>query len=423
MYTPQTGCTDEEKETFWRKLDEVLQSIPANEKVILAGDVNGHIGADRSGVERWHGGHGYGTQNEEGRAFLQCAEMYDLAIANNFFKKNDQHLITYKSGDRMSTIDYIMVRRDEIRNIKYCKVIPGECVATQHRLEVVGMSVEMTRKPRPRIKQQKTKWWNLEKDEYKLNFLPKAQKMLAYVTPEMNYDKLEADLLRLAKEELGETSGGGQFIENETWWLHQQVKEATKAKKDSFTEWQLSGEDQDREQYKVKKKEAKKGEAIAKENAYEDLYQKLDSREGTDMIYKLAKTRNRRTKDITDNIYISDADGNILTDHEKIKDRWQEYFEELFNVTNARKEPDKCDETEGPIPRITAEEIRKQLEKLKKRKANGPDNLPIELWKLEGDAGIESLETTMNDVMNRGMPSSWRYIEISPIYKGKGSVL
>ena len=70
------------------------------------------------------------------------------------------------------------------------------------------------------------------------------------------------------------------------------------------------------------------------------------------MICKLAKTRNRRTKDISDNIYINDADGNILTDHEKIKDRWQEYFEELFNVTNAMKEPDQCDETEGQIPRI-----------------------------------------------------------------------
>ena len=26
VYTPQTGCTDEEKNVFWRKLDEVLQS-------------------------------------------------------------------------------------------------------------------------------------------------------------------------------------------------------------------------------------------------------------------------------------------------------------------------------------------------------------------------------------------------------------
>ena len=60
---------------------------------------------------------------------------------------------------------------------------------------------------------------------------------------------------------------------------------------------------------------------------------------------------------------------------------------------------------------------------MKNRKANGPDNLPIELWKLVGDAGIESLETTMNEVMSRGMPSSWRYSEINTIYKCKGSVL
>ena len=107
-----------------------MQSIPANEKVILAGDMNGHVGADILGVERWHGGHGYGSRNEEGRTILQCAQMYDLTIANTFFEKNYQHLITHRNGDRMSTIDYIMARRDEIRNIKDCKVIPGESVAT-----------------------------------------------------------------------------------------------------------------------------------------------------------------------------------------------------------------------------------------------------------------------------------------------------
>ena len=37
-----------------------------------------------------------------------------------------------------------MVRRDEIRTINDCKVIPGECVATQHRLVVMEMNVEMT---------------------------------------------------------------------------------------------------------------------------------------------------------------------------------------------------------------------------------------------------------------------------------------
>ena len=56
---------------------------------------------------------------------------------------------------------------------------------------------------------QKTKWRNLEKDEFKRTFLPKALEIVASVTPEMNYEELEAYLLQLAKEELGETSGGG----------------------------------------------------------------------------------------------------------------------------------------------------------------------------------------------------------------------
>ncbi len=93
----------------------------------------------------------------------------------------------------MSTIDYIMMRRDEIRTIKDCRAIPGECVATQHRLVVMEMNVVMTRKPIPHIKQQKTKWRNLEKDEFKLTFPPKALEILAYATPEMNYDELEAN--------------------------------------------------------------------------------------------------------------------------------------------------------------------------------------------------------------------------------------
>ena len=80
----------------------------------------------------------------------------------------------------------------------------------------------------------------------------------------MNYEELEANILQLAKEEPGETSGGGQFIENETWWWNQQVKESTKAKKDAFKKWQLSGEEQGHEQYKVKKRESKKAVAIAK---------------------------------------------------------------------------------------------------------------------------------------------------------------
>ncbi|GKF72716.1 hypothetical protein Tco_0208830, partial [Tanacetum coccineum] len=52
--------------------------------------------------------------------------------------------------------------------------------------------------------------------------------------------------------------------------------------------------DMAKERYKVAKREAKIAVARAKDKAYEDLYKRLDSREGANDIYKIAKARERR---------------------------------------------------------------------------------------------------------------------------------
>ena len=68
VHMPQTRCTDEAKENDWKKLDEVLQSIPASERVILSGDMSGHPLIQI-------GGRRYDSQNEEGRQIynaLRC---------------------------------------------------------------------------------------------------------------------------------------------------------------------------------------------------------------------------------------------------------------------------------------------------------------------------------------------------------------
>ena len=60
----------------------------------------------------------------------------------------------------------------------------------------------------------------------------------------------------------------------------------------------------------------------AKDLAYEDMYEKLSTREGQTLIYKLANTRKRRTLDITYNIYVNDSGGNTLTEDADIRNRW-----------------------------------------------------------------------------------------------------
>ncbi|KAK3512209.1 hypothetical protein QTP70_001117 [Hemibagrus guttatus] len=47
----EVGCELEEKERFWSELDEVMESIPTGERVVIGADFNGHVGEGNTGDE------------------------------------------------------------------------------------------------------------------------------------------------------------------------------------------------------------------------------------------------------------------------------------------------------------------------------------------------------------------------------------
>ena len=67
------------------------------------------------------------------------------------------------------------------------------------------------------------------------------------------------------------------------------------------------------------------------------------------MVYKLAKTRDSRSKDISDMTFINILEGQILTVGSEIVLRWLTYFEGLLNTENKRKKIESGLATEGPI--------------------------------------------------------------------------
>ena len=127
--------------------------VPQKEKLVLACDLNGHVGESRIGFERRHGGCTVGERNEGGENILHLAQTSDLAIVSAFYSKQREHLLTYKSRGNATVIDCIMVRRENLRKLKNCKVIPEESCATQHRKRMGLKSAE--RKPNT-YKQQRT---------------------------------------------------------------------------------------------------------------------------------------------------------------------------------------------------------------------------------------------------------------------------
>ena len=62
VYAPQSGKPEEEKESFWNKVFHLVNCISQNELVVLAGDMNGHVGSSNVGYDGTHGGFGYGDR-------------------------------------------------------------------------------------------------------------------------------------------------------------------------------------------------------------------------------------------------------------------------------------------------------------------------------------------------------------------------
>ena len=112
-YAPQIGLDETTKKQFWENMDALVQGIPESERIFIGGDLNGHVGKTSGGYERVHGGYGFGERNAVGEAILEFAMAYDLAIANTYFIKREEHLVTFKSGSNRSQIDFFLTRRLE----------------------------------------------------------------------------------------------------------------------------------------------------------------------------------------------------------------------------------------------------------------------------------------------------------------------
>jgi hypothetical protein len=125
---------------------------------------------------------------------------------------------------------------------------------------------------------------------------------------------------------------------------------------------------------------------------YDGLYQWLDTKEGEKDIFRMAKSQERKTRDIVQVKWIKDVTERLRTKDEDIKNVWREYFDKLFNEDSGSSSIEldisSDDLNRQFIHSIQESNVKDALKRMKGGKAMGLDGIPIEVWMTLGDVAI-----------------------------------
>jgi len=108
-YDPQIGLREEDKDEIWDTLVHVVSGL--SERVVIARDLNGHVGALAEGYEGVHGWSGFGVRDTEAVRILEFGHAFDVVVCNTILKKRPSRLVIYESRHIKSQMDYFPVRR------------------------------------------------------------------------------------------------------------------------------------------------------------------------------------------------------------------------------------------------------------------------------------------------------------------------
>jgi Zn ribbon nucleic-acid-binding protein len=129
--------------------------------------------------------------------------------------------------------------------------------------------------------------------------------------------KMATCIRKVASEEF-EVTKGGKSETKEIWWWNEKVQKVIVEKKECFKCMHLDRSVDNIERYKVAKKTVKQVVSEERGQMYDGLCQRLGTKEGEKDIYRMAKSQERKMRDIIQVKWIKDATERLLTKDEDI---------------------------------------------------------------------------------------------------------
>lgn len=430
VYAPQQGRANQEKEEFYQNLQQLVDQNPGT--MLVMGDMNGHVGQDREGLEGILGAFGIGDRNREGERIIDFCILNNLSIMNTFYKHKDEHKWSwYRYNNTLqdysdkTMIDLMLTNNKNI--FKDVKAIPSVSLDSDHRMILgkirIKLPVTKNNKKRKRFMLE-----NLKNPQCIEQLITKVQDRRqreiseTVSNVESKWNKFK-EVVKTTAEEVIQLKISGNTKKKSTAWWTPEVANAVKEKMRAFRKWMKTRTQEDRQDYIEKRNQAETIKRTAKKETWQRIGEDLErDTEGTrKLLYTMARNYRKGNQEMS--YAVKDESGELLMKQEDISERWRDYFEKLLNAEEANNEENveqtqSQEEEEQEMEEISMEEVRGAVRRMKNGKAPGEDELPVEIIKILGETGISWLREIINEAWKaERIPQDWGRAIVCPIYK------
>ncbi|XP_033111734.1 uncharacterized protein LOC117112703 [Anneissia japonica] len=138
VYAPTLYANEQDKDTFYDCLNEILARVPHGEKLFIVGDLNARVGSDRVSWPMCLGYHGVGRINENGPRLLELCAQRELCITNTYFQGKHRHKVSWRHlrSGHWHQLDLIITRRRDLPSVLHTRTYHSADCDTDHSLVI-----------------------------------------------------------------------------------------------------------------------------------------------------------------------------------------------------------------------------------------------------------------------------------------------
>jgi hypothetical protein len=441
VYAPGSEKSVEEREFFWEQLEECMDGLDGEDRVIVLGDMNARVGNEET--EGIIGKFGVPGKNENGEKVLNLCMERGMVVMNTWFQKKTVNKYTWwrynQLGDR-AMMDLVIVDKRIWRSVMdvhayrsaRCEIgsdhswvkakfrLSGRVYHNRKEAVVKVLKSNELHKENKRVEYEekiKSEWMKI-----------KGETVLGV---EEEWQKLRDAMKMVAEEVCGmRRVGRVKGAKSSAWWNDREIVNARKRKKEIYERWLQDRNDETKRMLKVTTKEWRRTVRRAEKRVEEEWCERL-ARNFNENKKGFWKEVRKKTKGSLGGVSttVKSANGEVLNERNEVSERWSEYFENLLNVEDEREVDVPCmgiangrhgriEEQRGDI---CMEEVKMALRKLKNGKAPGVDEVEGEIIKAGGEWLMEWVLRLFKVCWKEGtVPEEWKKAIIIPLYKGKG---